>query len=227
MAQRFYTSVGVQKTDSGFHVTLDGRILKTPGKRPLLCATEFQAKRVAAEWDAQIKEIKPETMPCTRLMNVACEMTPTNRPELIAEFKKYCETDLLCYRAKEPRDLAERQDKNWQPVLDWAAKNHDIALAVTDGLTAVPQAENSLNAAANIARNMSDIALTLLLHFTASYGSGILGLATVFGHLSAKRAFSLSKLDETFQNERWGQDEDAVARNAALEAELKSLAHLI
>ena len=227
MAKRFYNKVDIQKADSGFQITLDGRVLKTPGKKPLLCKTNKQAEHVASEWDAQIDEIKPETMPCTRLMNVACEMTPTNRPELIAEFRKYCETDLLSYRTAEPKDLAERQEANWQPVLDWAYNQHGIALAVTDGLTALQQPENSLKSAAGFATNLNDAELTLLLHFTASFGSGILGLSVMTKHLTVERAFSLSKLDETFQNERWGEDEEAVANKTALFEELKALSNLI
>lgn len=227
MAKRFYKSVDVERTELGFNVTLDDRVLKTPGKKPLICNTNKRAERVAAEWDAQIDEIKPETMPCTRLMNVACEMTPTNRPELITEFKKYCETDLLCYRTAEPKDLAERQNTDWQPVLDWASKNHSILLAVTSGLNAIPQPEKSLKAAARIAEDMNDVELTLLLHFTASFGSGVLGLAVLTDHLKAEDAFALSKLDETFQNERWGKDDEAIARNEALLVELKALAKLI
>jgi len=227
MAKRFYKNVGTKEAGSGFHVTLDGRVLKTPGKQPLVCPTLKQALEVAAEWDAQVEDIKPETMPCTRLMNVACEMTPTNRPDLIAEFRKYCGTDLLCYRASDPKDLAERQGEYWQPLLDWSAKVHKIAFPNTTGLEAIPQPEASLKTAAEYARELDDTKLTLLLHYTASFGSGVLGLAVLDEHISAETAFNLSCLDEHFQNERWGEDEEAVARNAGLLTELNALSKLI
>lgn len=227
MANRFYKTVSTASADGGFHVTLDGRVLKTPGKMQLVCLTETQAKHVADEWDAQEKEIKPETMPCTRLMNVACEMTPDRRPELIAEFRKYCETDLLSYRAAHPEDLNARQQSEWQPLLEWVAQKHSIALATTTGLAAVKQSEASLNAASTFADALDDAKLTLLLHLTASFGSGVLALATVEKHLTAERAFALANLDESFQNERWGEDDEAIARNAALLVELNALAHLI
>lgn len=227
MAKRFYKTVDIAAHDTGFHVTLDGRVLKTPGKKQLVCPSRVQAEQVAAEWEAQVEEIKPETMPCTRLMNVACEVTPTRRPELVAEFRKYCETDLLCYRAAHPADLGERQNKLWQPVLDWADKAHQIALAVTTGLEALPQPEQSLNAAANYAEALDDFGLTMLLHYTASFGSGVLALAVLEKHLDVATAFDLSGLDEQFQNERWGADDDAVARNTALLSELTALSKLI
>lgn len=227
MAKRFYETVDIVARKTGFNVTLDNRVLKTPGKQALVCSTQMQAEQVAAEWEAQVEEIKPETMPCTRLMNVACEMTPSRRPELIAEFCKYCETDLLCFRTSHPADLGERQETLWQPVLDWVAIQYEIALATTTGLAAIPQASKSLSAAAVFARALDDVSLTLLLHYTASFGSGVLALAVIEKHLNVDKAFSLSRLDEIFQNERWGTDDEAVARNAALGVELNALAKLI
>ena len=104
MAKRFYKDVAVAAQGGGYVVTLDGRVLKTPGKQDLSIDSKVRAKLVAAEWQAQGDDIKPETMPCTRLMNVARELTPSRRPELIKEFSSYCETDLLCFAPK-PRKI--------------------------------------------------------------------------------------------------------------------------
>ena len=80
MAKRFYEAADIAAHETGFHVTLDGRVLKTPGKKPLVCPSRDQAQQVADEWQAQVDEIKPETMPCTRLMNVACENDAITSP---------------------------------------------------------------------------------------------------------------------------------------------------
>ena len=227
MAKRFYKDVAVAAQDGGYVVTLDGRVLKTPGKQELSIDSKVRAKLVAAEWQAQGDDIKPETMPCTRLMNVACELTPSRRPDLIKEFSSYCETDLLCFRAEAPQDLTKRQAQIWQPVLDWAASEHGISLLVMTGVTALPQPEISLRAAALYAQELSHADLTLLLHMTASFGSGVLALATLEKHVDMKTAYNTSRLDEIFQNERWGEDEEAVARNENILEELLKLAKLI
>ena len=70
MAKRFYEKVSVQDKDGGFCVMLDGRMLRTPGKVALQFDHEPHAQLVAAEWRDQGDEILPNTMPCTRLMNV-------------------------------------------------------------------------------------------------------------------------------------------------------------
>lgn len=227
MAKRFYKNVAVVSQGRHHVVTLDNRVLKTPGKQDLAIDSQARAKLVAAEWQAQKEDIQPETMPCTRLMNVACELTPSRRPELVSEFRSYCETDLLCFRASEPHDLAERQAQIWQPVLDWAAREHGIALLVISGVTALPQPGISLSAATSYAQNLNHTDLTLLLHLTASFGSGILALAVMEKYLDMKTAYTTSRLDEIFQNERWGEDEEAVARNANILDELLKLAKLI
>jgi len=227
MAKRFYKEVGTSPKGAGFVVTLDNRVLKTPGKQALLIDSPLRAKLVAAEWQAQEEDIKPETMPCTRLMNVACELTPSRRPELIKEFCSYCETDLLCFRADAPHDLAERQAQKWQPILDWAAREHGVSLLVTSGVTALPQPKISLIAAASYAEKLSHTDLTLLLHMTASFGSGVLALAALEKHVDMETAYHTSRLDEVFQNERWGEDEEAVARNENIRSELLKLANLI
>ncbi len=227
MAKRFYTLATVEALGGGFAVTLDGRVLKTPGKVALQFASRNHAKLVAAEWQAQGEEILPNTMPCTRLMNVACEQTPPRRGELVKEFCAYTSTDLLCYRTHSPQDLVARQEQNWQPILDWAEQKHGISLTSTPGIKAVKQPQQSLQNAQKIADSLDDTDLTLLLHFTASTGSAMLALAVMETHITVGRAFTLSRLDEIYQNERWGADDEVVEKNATLLQELRVLAKLI
>ena len=227
MAKRFYKDVAVEENCDGFIVTLDGRVLKTPGKMDLAFTHKNHAELVADEWRAQGEDIVPNTMPCTRMMNVACEQTPSRRGELIKEFRSYTNTDLLCYRSHSPKDLAQRQEQIWQPVLDYVAQSYGIALATTTSIKAVAQPEKSLNNAARYAQAKDDADLTLLLHFTASFGSAMLALVVMEKHLQVDTAFALSRLDEGFQNERWGADEEAVENNRLLLHELSQMAQLL
>ncbi len=227
MAKRFYKDVCVEADVAGYVVKLDGRVLKTPGKKVLAFTSVTRADLVAAEWQAQGADILPGTMPCTRMMNVACEQTPYRRSELAKEYRAYMSTDLLCYRSQNPKDLAQRQEQSWQPVLDYVAKNYGITLASTTSIKAVDQPEKSLNNAADYANSKDNADLTLLLHFTASYGSAILALSVMERHLPVDTAFALSRLDEIYQNERWGADDEAVENNRLLLSELSLMAQLI
>lgn len=226
-AKRFYKTSHVERTDKGFIVKLDSYTLRTPGKKPLILPSEFLAQSVSAEWDAQGDMIKPETMPATRLLNVACERTPDNRDGLVAEVRKYAATDLLCYRETNLLILTERQTEHWDPVLDWVRDAHSVDLAVTQGVIAVTQSDASLDKAADYAALLDDIALTLLTHFTSVFGSAVLAMALLDGFLTADKALELSRLDELYQIELWGQDEEAEVRSKAIHTETLALAALL
>ena len=64
-----------------------------------------------------------------------------------------------------------------------------------------------------------DFALAGLAAAAALFGSAILAFALRRGELTAEAAFELSRLDETFQEERWGVDAEAAARADAMAKE--------
>ena len=225
-AKRFYKDVSVGQGDEGWLVKLDGRTLKTPGKFTLLIPNQKAAQLVAAEWDAQAEHIRPETMPVTRLLNVAVEQTPENRDALIAEARKYAETDVLCYREGEMRLQAEEQAAQWDPVLAWAAE-HGVALKTTDSLMAIEQGEAALEAVAEFARGLANMPLTLFVHLVAVYGSAILAMAVMKNHLTGEAAFELSRLDELWQIKYWGEDEEAKERTDSIRTEVNALCELL
>lgn len=225
MAKRFYDTVSVEQDADGYFVCLDGRGLKTPGKKPIRVPSEAVAAQMAAEWNAVEDEIEPMTMPVTRLANVACEGVAQRRAELIKDIRNYASTDLLSYRAPDPQDYVARQAAAWNPWTQWAAAR-GIVLHTTDSLMAIDQPEESLNAVMRESEKLSDFALTLAAHLTAVYGSAVLALAVMEGALDPAEGFDLSRLDETYRAEIWGLDEDDEAQRAALRAETEILGNL-
>lgn len=224
--KRFYESVSYKEADGDFHIHLDERTLKTPGKKTFIVPSRALAKAVAAEWEAQTDKITPADMPLTRLLNVAIEQTPDNRPDLLLEARRYAGTDLLCYRAPEPRLLAERQSKQWDPLIKWAASK-GISLKTTNSLLAIKQSETALSAVESYAVSLADIQLTLFVHFIAVYGSVILAMAVMERELKAGKAFDISRLDSLYQIELWGEDEEAADITAALKSETETLGKIL
>ena len=225
-AKRFYKEVATIKGEGGWLVQLDGRTLKTPGKMTLLVPSEKAAQLIAAEWDAQTEFIRPETMPVTRLLNVAVEQTPDNREALIAEARKYAGTDVLCYREGEIRLQNEEQAAKWDPILAWAAEQ-GVELKTTDSLMAIEQDEAALEAVADFARSLADMPLTLFVHLVAVFGSAILSMAVMKAHVTGEQAYELSRLDEVWQIKYWGEDEEAKERSEAIRAEVNALCELL
>lgn len=226
IAKRFYKDVSITQGEGGCLVQLDGRTLKTPGKITLLIPTPKAAHLIAAEWDAQTEHIRPETMPVTRLLNVAVEQTPNNRETLIAEARKYAGTDVLCYREGEVRLHSEEQAKKWDPILAWAAEQ-GVALKSTDSLIAIEQDEVALNGVAEFARSLPNMPLTLFVHLVAVYGSAILAMAVMKRYLTGEEAYELSRLDEIWQIKYWGEDEEAKERSDAIRFEVNALCELL
>ncbi len=144
--KRVYKSVEIRATDAGWGVALDGKPLRTPAKRDLLVPSERLAAAIAAEWDAQDPDIRPKTMPLTRLAATTIDRTADQRDQTIVETANFAATDLVCYRADHPPALAERQHAAWQPLIDWAAGRYDAGLTVTAGIVPVAQSPVSLKA---------------------------------------------------------------------------------
>lgn len=225
-AKRFYKDVTTVSAEGGWIVQLDGRTLKTPGKITLLVPSEKVAQLIVAEWDAQTEYIRPEVMPVTRLLNVAVEQTPDNRDALIAEARKYAGTDVLCYREGEVRLQAEEQTAKWDPVLAWAAEQ-GASLKSTDTLIAITQDEAALDAVADYARGLDNMRLTLFVHLVAVFGSAVLAMTVLKGHLTGEAAFDVSRLDELWQIKYWGEDDEAKDRTDAIRIEINALCELL
>ena len=214
-AKRFWTSATAEPCEGGFTVRLDGRAVKTPAKAAVVMPTRAMAEAAAREWDAQQGVVKPETMPVTRAVNSAIDKLVHQRDEVVDLLAAYGASDLLCYRATAPEGLIARQAAGWDPLLDWTASALGARLVVTSGIVPVDQpAESLAHLKAEVAA-LDAFRLAAFHDFVAITGSLILGIALTRGHLSGAEAFALSRIDESWQVEFWGVDEDAAALEAA------------
>ena len=225
--KRVYKDVTTRCVDTGWGVALDGRPMRTPGKNELLVPSEKLAAAIAAEWDAQQDDIRPTTMPLTRLAATAIDRTAMQRNQVVEEIAGYAGTDLVCYRADHPAALVARQHTVWQPLIDWAALRYDAALAVTSGVIPTRQSPAALKAFAAAVAAHDDFRLTALHALTTTCGSAVIALAVLEGQLAAQEAFATSQLDETFQIEEWGEDAEAAARREAIAADIASAAQFL
>jgi len=225
--KRVYKSVTTHPLDGGWGVALDGRPMRTPGRNALILPSAALAAAIAAEWDAQREEIRPATMPLTRLAATAIDRTAPQRATIAAEIADYAGTDLVCYRADRPPDLVARQQATWQPLIDWATARYDAALEVTSGIVPTRQSPATLRAFAAAVTAQGEFRLTALHSLTAACGSLVIALALMEGRLDAAAAFAVSQLDETFQIEAWGEDADAASRRRALAADIDAAARFL
>jgi chaperone required for assembly of F1-ATPase len=223
LPRRFYKVVDVARAGEGFAVQLDGRTPKSPAGRPLALPTDALARLVAEEWAGQGEHILMATMPATRLAWTALDRVAEAQREVAEEVARFAGSDLVCYLAEEPAALLDLQAKAWGPLRDWAAEELGVTLEAAQGIVHRPQPAASLLRAEKHAEALDDFTLAGLAHAAALFGSAVLGFALQRGRLTGAEAFELSRLDETFQEERWGVDEEAAERTADLAAEAAML----
>lgn len=207
--KRFWTEVRVEQQGDGFAVLLDGRGVKTPAKTSLIVPSEALAQAIAKEWDAQDDKIVPETMPMTRSANAALDKVTPQFNEVASLLAAYGETDLLCYRAASPSELIERQAKAWDPILDWAAEKFEARLNIGQGVMYVEQDPHAIDALTKQVISMTPFELTGFHDLVGMSGSLVLALSVIHGVTAVGDAWELSRLDETWQIEQWGNDEEA------------------
>lgn len=221
--RRFWKKAEARPESGGWAVYLDERRLNTPNKHPLYLPTRALAEAIAGEWDAQDDVIDPNNMPLTRAANSAVEKVRPQHAAVADMLSAYGGSDLLCYRADGPPTLTARQVEGWDPLLQWAAEA-GAPLVVTQGVMPVEQPAGSLAVLAEKTAAHDDFALTALHDLVTLTGSLVLGLAVTAGRITAEEAFDLSRMDETFQAEEWGRDEEAESAAAARRAAVLSAA---
>jgi chaperone required for assembly of F1-ATPase len=213
--KRFYSQAGLEEREGGFALTLDGKLARTPARNLLMLKDRVLAEALAAEWQAQDTHIDPAAMPLTRLVNVALDRMADAMEPTREEIAAYAGNDMLLYRAETPDKLVERQARVWNPVLDWASERLGASLRTGTGIIHVPQDAAALEAIAAHLEGETDPPRLVALHVvTTLTGSAILALALSHGALDANGAWDAAHLDEDFQIELWGQDDEALARRA-------------
>ena len=153
-------------------------------------------------------------MPLTRLANSVVDAV-VDRVEAVSEdIAKYFQSDLLFYRAGHPEALVAREAALWDPPLFWAAEALGAHFILAEGIVHVRQPDSAVTAAR--AALPSDPWSIAALHVvTTMTGSALLALALLKGVLDPDQVWAAAHVDEDWNSEKWGVDEEVAARRAA------------
>ena len=217
--KRFWTEARAAPDGGGWAVLLDGRPVHTPARAPLRLPTEPLARAVAAEWAAQEGEVRPDRMPLTRASNSAIDKVTPRRSDVAEALLDYGETDLVCYRAEAPGELAQRQAEAWDPLLDWARSALGAPLVATTGIMHVAQPDRARQGLRAAVAGQDAFALTALHDLVTLSGSLVIGLAAQRGVLETEDLWTRSRIDETWQERQWGRDSEAARAARAKRAD--------
>jgi len=225
-AKRFYKQA-MATSEPPFGVRLDDRPVRTPGGKPQYVPTQALALALAAEWQAQGDQLDLSTMVLTKAVNTAIDRIEPRRAGVVEELSRFAGSDLLCYRATSPRELVERQSKAWDPWLVWASRELGVKLQTATGVVHVEQPLEAIEATRQAIDRFDMFALTALHPAITISGSAVLGLAFGMRRLGPDELLALSRIDEDYQAERWGVDEEAAAIRSNRLADLTRASRLL
>jgi chaperone required for assembly of F1-ATPase len=214
LRKRFYKEVGVGEAEGGFAITLDGKPIRTPSGRHVVIPSREIADAVAAEWAGQAETLDPMTMPLTRLANSVVEGVVDRVTDVSDDLARYFQSDLVFYRAGHPEALVAREAAHWDPVLFWAAEALGAHFILSEGIMHVRQPDEAIQAARGAVP--TDPWSVAALHvITTLTGSALLALALAHGVRDADQVWAAAHVDEDWNADQWGVDEEAAGRRAA------------
>ncbi|MFN0025061.1 MAG: ATP12 family protein [Parvularculaceae bacterium] len=211
LPKRLYRLAALRADADRFVVLLDGKPANTRAHRELGAASKALADAMVDEWNVQIGVIDFAAMPMSRFQLTAIDRGDADASDWRAATLAFMMSDLVCYRAASPADLAARQAAAWDPLMVWA---RTIGIALTAGTSAafIDQPEAALIAASAALDAASPAELLGIKTAAEISGSAVIALALWRGAFAAERLFEASRIDEDYQAEKWGADADAESR---------------
>lgn len=217
--------VTLEKTKGGWYLNLDGRQLATPLRKPLLLPSETLAEAVADEWRGG-KKFSTNNMPLTAMAFSAIDVVQDHQERMVESMLAFADTDLLLYRS-EQAELRARQDNGWNPILTWLQERFDCTVEVTEGVMPVTQPEEMLAAMRQELSSFDAYTMAGFSVLTQTLGSLFLAMSVANNLRTSEEAFALSRIDEDFQTEKWGEDSLALARARNLARDVNAAAKFL
>lgn len=203
--KQLYKTVSHSKNEEGYAIQLDGKTVKTPDGQDLIAPNRTMADVILAEWSAQENQIVPDSMPITQTLTTVIGRM-RDRAAITKSLLKYLDTDLLCYRVKEPLEITKRQKEIWDRWLTWFDEQFESPLEVTYGIEALKQDEDTHKQIWNYLESLDDYYFTVLQIITSVAGSIVLGLAFIEGEATPEDVFNAAELEEIYHSEIAGED---------------------
>lgn len=212
--KRFYRAAECGEVEGGWQVQLDGRGVKTVGRRAQVVASRALAEALVAEWAGQGEEIDPAGFVLRDLADYALDVVTHDPAALVSTLAGYAETDTLCYRADPDEPLHARQLELWEPLLRAAELRWDVRFERISGVIHRPQPEATIARMRTVLGTLDPYALAAL-HTTASIAASlVIGLAALEPEADVAALWHTAELEETWQAELWGEDAEAAVRRA-------------
>jgi chaperone required for assembly of F1-ATPase len=205
---------------------------ETPAKKPFVDLPSALDAAVKKEWEGQQKFVARK-MPLTSLAFTAIDRIEPQKEAIVEALLVYIDTDTLCYRSMDSKQLEGKQKEKWDPVLAWSSvflsgKKPVIAKwQTTSGIMPLAQPPELVEAFGKYLASKNAFELAAISILAGGYSSLILALAVAEKHISGEKGYELSRLEEKHSEDQWGRDEEAHRRNARIAAEMLAAARFL
>ena len=219
--KKFWEIVSIIKISSNsFRIMLDKKILQTPLKKELILPNLNLAQEILKEWDQDSKNVNTESMIFYSLISTSLDKIIDNKNLYINDILNYIDTDLICYRAKNPKELVELQKNKWDPIILLIEGYIGTKVQVFQGILPKKQKATVHGHLNNLINQFDIFEISALHRITNITGSIFLSLCVIKKDISKNEVFELSFLDELWQAENWGFDEESSQKRKELSVEL-------
>ena len=179
------------------------------------------------EWDVKSDVLDTDKMVFFGIFSTAIDRIVNDRVLYINEIMKFVDTDLICYKADKPDELVELQNKHWDPILLIIKNYIGEEIKVFTGIMPGTQNIQVHNKIKKLIHNFSNIELSIFYRLTNIIGSIFISLSLIKGDVLKKQVCKLCFLDELWQAENWGVEEEAAKKRDKVSKEIKKIITLV
>ena len=216
-----------KKSINSYEILLDNNILRTPLKNELIISNAKIAEEICKEWNQDIKFLNTDDMVFYGIISTSIDKIFDNRKQYIDDVLGFVDTDLICYRADKPVDLVQWQSKNWDPIILKVEKYINNKINISEGIMPLRQDKEIHLKITTFLTKFSDLEIAVLHRITNITGSIFLTLCILKNDKIKKNAFELSCLDELWQAENWGYEEEASKNRENINNELNRIIYFL
>ena len=215
--KKFWKEVRVEQVAGGvggWQVALDGRGIRTQGRRPQIVPTAALAALLAGEWQAQGETIDAAAFPHRDMADYAIDRIATGADDIPAKLIAFMETDTLCYRADPDEPLFKRQLDVWEPIVGAFEAREGIRVERASGIIHKAQPPETLGTLRERIDALDPFTTAALFAVTSLSASLTIGLAALQADADTEALWDAACLEEDWQIELWGEDPEAADRRA-------------
>lgn len=219
--KRFYDKVDTRAHEGAWQVTLDGRGLKTVRGTPQLLPSQELATALASEWDFEGEELDPAAFPMRDMADYAIDIVSQTKAEVAEKLLAFADTDTLLYRADPDEKLYPLQQDVWEPIVTAFEAREGVTFKRVSGIMHVEQDTAIMDTLRARLATLDPFALAALEAMTNLAASLTIGLSALEPDADIGQLWHAASLEEEWQADEWGRDDEAEERRAKRTADFK------